>query len=178
METINLLPNKSRLQLKQLKTIQRFNLGAIILLITFSFASLVAISLNFYLNREVGINREKLRASQAEFSQFLGKLDELQNLRFRAKLVAQTLKGRSLVNTKIDAVEKLLGEEAQIEYLQIKDENVELRARLFSLVALEELEEKLKSQGYQVMELENLSVEENGGLPFVLKIKFREAERR
>jgi len=178
METINLLPNKSRLQLKQLKTIRRFNLGAIILLIVFSFASLVAISLNFYLNREVRINKEKLRTSQAEFSQFLGRLDELQNLRFRAKLVAQTLKGRSLTNTKIEVVEKLLGEEAQIEYLEIKNENVELKARLFSLIALEELEEKLKSQGYQVMELENLGVEEDGGLPLVLKIKFKEAERK
>ena len=105
MEAINLLPNKSRLQLKQARMVARLKLAAVALLAAFCLVTVAVVSGELLLKREIQKNQQQLRAARAEFSQFLGKLDELQNLRFRVKLVAKTLQQRLLVTKQVEALE-------------------------------------------------------------------------
>lgn len=174
METINLLPNKSRLQLRQMRVIQKLNLVAVGLLVGFSFVALGVFVSEFYLRRQVKKNQGELRKAKAEFGQFLDKIDELQNLRFRVKLVAETLKKRVTTTAHMTTVEEILGEEGSVEQLEINADELALKGNIPHLTALDKLEARLLAKEYQILKLESLNAAKESGLTFDLKVKPKE----
>ena len=170
-EAINLLPEKSKLQLKQLETIRKVRLTAIVMLAGFLFFSLLTVGLKFYLQRQVAINKRKLAESRDQFIRYLGKLDELQNLRLRTKLVAQTMERRFLLSPRLKKVLDLLGEGVSLEYIDFKGDQLEVRGVLPDLSSLAEIERRLLQENLGEVQLENLGISE-GKLSFLLKVKF------
>jgi len=166
---INLLPSKSRLQLRQMHTLQTLNLIATALLIVFSLSAVAVFLFEFFLRQEVKKNQVKLADAKAQFSQFADKLDELQNLRFRAKLVAETIDKRVLATPLIEAFRQVAND-AQLQEVEINQNKIKAKGKISGLSELEALEKRLADKQYDVLLLESLTTDPTGGISFALEI--------
>ncbi len=171
---INLLPSKSRLQLKQIETIRRVNLVVGIALGVFLLVGVIVFSLDFLSQSQIRKNTRELETAKQQFIQFADRIDELQDLRFRTKLVAQTLEKRFLFAPGLEKLEELLGSEAVLSSLSASNGLITIKGELPKLSSLKVLEEKLVQEKYSAVVLKGLGVKEDGWVSFSLEISFED----
>ena len=171
--SINLLPSKSRLQLRQMEIVRKVNQIAGIALVFFLLTGVVVLALDFFSQNQIKKNAKELEAAKQQFIQFADRIDELQELRFRTKLVAQILDKRFLFAPDIKKLEELLGPEANLSSLTLKGGLITAKGELPKLAFLKILEEKLNRENYPVVALKGLGVKESGRVSFSLEISFQ-----
>ncbi len=175
--SVNLLPSKSRLQLKQLKIVRRVNLGVGIGLGVFLLAALIVFTLDFYSQFQIKKNTEALLSAKGQFIQFADRIDELQNLRFRTKLVAQAMEKRHLFAPELKEFESLLGKEVTYSSLNLEEKQISVKGELPGLSSFKDFEEKVEKGNYSTIVLKNLGVNEKGVVSFSLEISFLEKSK-
>ncbi|MFH1601369.1 MAG: hypothetical protein ABIB61_00230 [Candidatus Shapirobacteria bacterium] len=170
--SINLLPNKSRLQLKQLEIVKKVNLATTVIMGVFLLVVLAVFLLDYYSGRLIRKNNQELENAKSQYFEFSDRISDLQILRFRTKLVAQTLESRYPFGQGIRNLEELVGKQTELSNLAIAKDDLSLRGRFPTLTEFKRFEEKLNNNDYQTALLENLGLEANGQVSFSLKIQW------
>jgi len=168
--TVNLLPNKSRLQLKQLETLARVNLIVGIALAVFVVLGATIFALDFYSRTQIKKNTKELEAAKNQFISFADRINDLQELRFRTKLVAQIMQKRLLFAPGLKETEDLLGPEVILSSLNMEEGSIKAKGELATLSSFKSLEERLENENYSIMILRGLGINEDGSVGFSLEI--------
>lgn len=170
---INLLPGAARFQLSQIRLAEK--LRRIAYLVLFFWLALVIVV--FLLKGVLGYQEKKLVAQkkqlEASIKEFSPQVELQQALRFRLKLTAETLTGRSSMAEKIQEIESLLPEGSLVRVLKIKSNDIEVSGKISTLLALAEFErrlDKIAKKEYSDAKVESLSKEDDGW-SFILKLK-------
>jgi len=171
---INLLPKKSRLQLRQMRIIKQASLAAGVILGAAFLLAIAVLGLDFYSRRRGKRNQQGLEAAKAEYIQFSDRINELQELRFRTKLVAQTLEKRLLFGPGLTRAEELLEDNAVLASLSVEAGKFEISGTLLGVSQLEKLEEKIMTTDFKNVVLENLGVDQDGKVTFSLEVQFKD----
>jgi len=174
---INLLPSRSKFNLKLLKisqTVKRVSYTVLVVFITIASLMLAA---NFLFIQGASRATARLQASRVEFSQYLPQVDEGQNIRFRIKLVSQILKSRPLISSKLVKIYELLGDQATINRFKSDDKGAEVYGTISGYRQLQDLENRINAsrseneKEYGKMLLTSLGQDKFGSWAFVLKIE-------
>jgi Tfp pilus assembly protein PilN len=177
---VNLLPNKSRLEFRKLKIISLVKKGSYFFVGLFLIISLATFSLNLYYSTNLKKNQSGLASAQSQYSQYVDKIDELQSLRFRVKMVAEVLARRQTVSGNIDDIKRIIGSETTITRMKIDNKKAEITAIASSYKDLSLIEEIMKKEEkndqtlFSEINFKNLGQEENGGWLFSCEFTFKD----
>jgi len=172
---VNLLPTKTRFQLSRIRLAKRLKKAAFAAVAVWLTVVIAVSSFRLFLLMK-GKNSASQRTSlEASLSQFSPEMDLQQALRFRLKLLAQTLNSRPLVSEKLKTLHSFFPEDMEIDQLEMDQRKIKISASLASLTSVAELEENLASAGkdkiYQSAKLTGLRYnKKEGRWNFVLEL--------
>lgn len=173
---VNLLPTKTRFQLAQIRLAKRLKKIAfavvVVWLLVVAIVGLFRLAL-LLKSRSLASQKDSLETS---LSQFSPEIDLQQALRFRLKLLAETLEARPLITDKLKTIYNLLPEGSRIDNLKIDKKEIKISGSISSLAGVAKLEEGLalagKDQTYRSAKLAGLSYDERKGRwDFALELK-------
>ncbi len=176
--SVNLLPNKSRLEFRKLKIIGLVRRGSFVFVGVFLVVLAVTLFLNIYHTSLLKKNTASLLASQSQYGQFADKIDELQALRFRVKMVAGVLDERQTVSGRIHEIEKLMGDGSVISKMDINYEKADINGFVDNYSALSRIEKGIEKENknkesiFSEIIFNSLGQEENGSWSFSSEFVF------
>lgn len=171
--TINLLPSAAKFQLSRIRLAKRLKRIAYLVVVLWLLIGAITLSLTGFLGyqkRKLANQKKELEASIKEFSP---QIDLQQGLRFRLKVTAEVLKGRTSMAEKMRRVEAILPEGTSIRSLKIKKTDIEIDGQIPNLVSLADFEKELVravGEHYSQAKIESLSRGESNW-SFILKLK-------
>lgn len=176
--SVNLLPNKSRLEFRKLKMISLARSGSFVFAGTFLLVLAVTFFLNIYYSGLLKKNAAGLLSSQSQYSQYADKIDELQSLRFRVKMVAGVLDERQTVSGRIKEIKGLIGVEAVISRMKINYEKADISGTIDNYAALSLVEKRIEKENkneqsmFKEITFSSLGQEEDGSWSFYSEFIF------
>lgn len=170
---INLLPGAARFRLSQIKLARKLKRVAYLILGLWLAVGIATFGLKAFL----GYQKKKLVARKRQLEAAIRELSpqiELQQaLRFRLKITAGVLQGRSSVAEKIKRLEAALPEGTVIQSLKIKGGAIGINGRVPQLTSLVEFERELvevAQEYYPQAKIVSLSKKEADWV-FILELK-------
>ncbi len=181
--SVNLLPNKSRLEFRKLKMISLVKKGSFIFVGVFLLILVATFFLNIYHSSLLKKNTAGLLSARTQYSQFADRIDELQSLRFRVKMVAGVLDDRRTVGGKVEQIKRIIGEETVISKMKIDYKKGDINGIVDGYTALSLIEKRIEDENknkagiFTEITFKSLGQEEDGGWSFSCEFVFKNETR-
>jgi len=178
--SVNLLPNKSRLEFRKLRIIGLIKKGSYFFVGLFLILLLITLSLNFYFSGDLKKNQSALASAQSQYSQYVHKIDELQSLRFRVKMVAEVLDRRQTVGDNLDEIKRIIGSETTITKMKIDSKKAEITGVANNYTSLSLIEKTMEKEDkndqglFSEIYFNNLGQQETGDWLFSCEFVFED----
>jgi len=143
IDTINLLPTASSLNISQQKLAKQLKKVAIVFIVFSILFSAGTFGYQFWLKNQKSdllVDKKKLNESM---SQFNTEVEVQQKLRYRLKLVSNLLSSRVKNSERLDQIWSVLPEDISLKEIKIKGNSVEIKGVLKEIAQIKELEDNV-----------------------------------
>ena len=165
MTQVNLIPEKSRLNIVRLALVKRVKNASLIILVIFIIWGGIVAAANWYLNSQINLNSKRIDLATKTLQEFTDEIAVHNQARAQVTNAAEVISDRKILSPMIEATKALMGEGVYIKNILYDQKTLVIKGSWPEIIQINEFEQKvynaLDDLEFQSTTLDQISIKEN-----------------
>ncbi len=165
MNQVNLIPEKSRLNIVRLALVRRVKNTSLIILVIFIIWGGIITAANWYLNSQIDLNTKRIDLAIKTLQEFTDEIALHNQARAQVTNASEVISDRKILSPMVEATSALTGEGAYIKNILYDQKTLVIKGSWPEIIQISEFENKvynaLDDLEFQSTTLDQISIKED-----------------